>query len=112
MKPALFAVCLLGVTLLGGANAQAQGIAVGIPAYTYAAPVYAAPVYPAAVYPTAVYPTTAYYVPTYPTTAVYYQPPAAVYPTPYAVTAPVVVGAPVRVYSYWGRHHAHVYYRW
>jgi hypothetical protein len=123
MKPTLFAVCVIGVTLFSGMKTQAQGIAVGVPVYTapvyaapvYAAPVYSAPVYAAPVYPTAVYPATTYYsVPDYATTAAYYSPPAAVYaaPLPYTATAPVVVGAPVRVYGHWGRHHAHFYYRW
>jgi hypothetical protein len=112
MKSALFAVCLVGATMFCGAETRAQGIAVGVP--VYGAPVYAAPVYAAPVYPTTVYPATAYAVPGYATTAVYYSAPAAVYPAPvpYAVTAPVVVGAPVRAYGYWGRHHGHVYYRW
>jgi hypothetical protein len=117
MKPTLLAVCFVGVALLSGAEAQAQGIAVGVPVYTapvYAPPVYAAPVYAAPVYPTAVYPTTTYAVPAYASTAVYYSAPAAVYADPlsYPVAAPVVVGAPVRVYGHWGRHHAHFYYRW
>jgi hypothetical protein len=111
MKPVLFAACLLGVVLLSPAQTHAQVI-VGAPVYTYAAPVYTTPVYAAPAYPAAVYPTTAYYAPV--TTQVYYSAPAAVYAAPvqYAYAAPVVVGAPVRVYSYWGRHHAHVYYRW
>jgi hypothetical protein len=112
MKPTLFAVCLIGVTLLNGVETQAQGIAVGVPVYS--APVYAAPVYAAPVYPTAVYPATTYAVPAYASTAVYYSAPAAVYAAPlsYSVPAPVVVGAPVRVYGHWGHHHAHFYYRW
>ena len=103
MKSALFAVCLIGVTLLGSAEAQAQVIGVGVP--LYGAPVYAAPVYP----------TTVYSVPAYATTGpVYYPAPGPVYamPAPYALTAPVVVGAPVRVYGHWGRHHVHLHYRW
>ena len=107
MKPAILALCVIGVALLSSAEANAQGVAFGVP-------VYAGPVYPTAVYPTAVYPTTVYAAPAYPTTTVYYQAPAAVYaaPAPYVATAPVVVGAPYRVYGYWGRHHAHFYYRW
>jgi hypothetical protein len=108
MKSAVLAVCLIGIALLAGNEARAQGLAFGYP-------VYAAPVYP-----TAVYPTTVYTVPAYPTTTVYYSAPAAVYspaavyatPYPYAVSAPVVVGAPYSVYGYWGRRHGHVYYRW
>jgi hypothetical protein len=103
MKPALFAVCLIGVTLLGCAEAQAQVIGVGVP-------VYGAPVYPAGVDPTAVYS-----VPAYSTSVpAYYPAPAPVYavPGPYGVAAPVVIGAPVRVYGHWGRHHVHLHYRW
>lgn len=108
MKPALFAVCLIGVTLLGRAEAQAQVIGVGVP--VYGAPVYAAPVYPTTAYPAGVYS-----VPAYSTSVpAYYSAPAPVYavPAPYALTAPVVAGGPVRVYGHWGRHHAHLHYRW
>jgi hypothetical protein len=126
IKSFVLAVCVVGLAHLGGASVQAQGIAFGVPVYStpvYAAPVYPttyypATVYPTAVYPSAVYPATAYAVPDYTT----YYAPAAVYPTaaypvaayasPYAVAAPVVVGTPARVYGYWGRHHAHIYYRW
>jgi hypothetical protein len=102
-------VCLIGVTLLGSAQAQAQVVSFGVPVYP--APVYAAPIYAAPVYPMAVYPTSYYSVPAY---SAYYPAPAPVYaaPAPYAVAAPVVVGAPVYAYGHWGRHHATVHYRW
>jgi hypothetical protein len=113
MKSALFAACLTGVTLLSAAQTRAQGIAIGVPVYP--APVYAAPVYGAPVYPTTAY-TTAYAMPGYAYTAApaYYAAPTAVYaaPAPYAVAPSVVVGGPALVYGHWGRHHAHLYYRW
>jgi hypothetical protein len=114
MRCALFVMCLLGVTLWSGAAAHAQ--MVGVTVYSppvYAAPVYAAPVYAAPVYAAPVYAAPVYAAPVY-SAQTYYAAPATVYaaPSPNVVTTPVVIGAPVRVYEHWGRHHVHVYYRW